>query len=462
MIKRLINYLTHYIPRGSAVRHVAILVSGTAMGQIAVVAASPIVTRLYTPEEFGVLGVYIALLGIIGVIAGLRYEFAIPLPKSIIGAANLLALSLVCVVITSALLTSFIFIFYQQIPCWLHTPAIATYLWILPIGVFLTGLFQSFNYWAIRRKNFSGIALTSVQQGVGGAAAQLVLGYYGFGATGLITGQIIGQCAGLSALVKGAYINDKVQLKKLSWQRITLMAKRYSRFPKYTTWQAMANTSSAMLPLILFASLLSPAIAGLYMLAQRTLSMPLSLVGRSIGQVFHSRAAEAYHEGTLDQLTLKAFQRLLRVGLGPLIFIGVLAPDLFALFFGEKWRQSGIYAQWMVPWLVAQFVVSPLSIVSSVTGHQVGELVSQIIFVVVRIGALLFGTIIVGKNMAIEFFAVSGLLVYTGFFIWMMLLLKITFSRVVNEAWPALRWGSLLLLASLLIKYIIMTVGQNP
>lgn len=444
-----------YFPHGGAAHHVATLVSGTVIGQLAVVAASPILTRLYSPDEFGVLAVYVAMLGIVGVIAGLRYELAIPLPRSIGSAANLLALSLLCVVVTTVLLSSVVSIFYREIPGWLNTPTIAPYLWLLPVGVFLAGIYQSFNYWAIRRKNFRRIALTSVQQGIGGAGAQILLGITNLGPSGLIAGQIIGQSAGLLALITGAYIHDRGQLRRIKRQRIILMAKRYSRFPKFTTWQAMANTSSAMLPLVLFASLLSPAVAGLYMLAYRTLSLPLSLIGRSIGQVFHSRAAEAHHNGTLDQLTIKVFQRLLRIGLGPLICAGVLAPDLFAFVFGEEWRHAGIYAQWMVPWLIAQFVVSPISIVSSVTGHQFGELVSQILFIVIRIGALFVGVLFTDKNIAVELFALSGFVVYTGFFIWIMKILKINFLSFLVGFKPTAFWTIVLIALAIITKFAI-------
>lgn len=425
------TYLLRFFPKGSAIRDLVTLVSGTAIGQLIVVGSSPVLTRIYSPEEFGVMGVYAALLAITGVIAGLRYELAIPLPRINGAAINLLTLALICVVVTTLLLSGVITIFYVDIPRWLNTPAIAPYLWLLPVGFFLTGFYQSFHYWAIRRKNFSVLAQTSIQQGIGAAATQVALGINSFGSTGLIVGQIIGQCAGLSALAIKAYTQNKRQLRRINCQRIIFVAKRYSSFPKYSTWQALANTSSVMLPLILFASLLSPAIVGFYMLSYRSLSLPLTLIGSSIGKVFHSRAAEAYHAGNLDQLTLKVFQQLLRIGLGPLIFVGILAPDLFAFIFGETWRQAGVFAQWMVPWLIIQLVVSPLSIVCSVTGHQQGELVSQILFVTVRIGALLIGALLTEKNLSVELFALSGFFVYTGLFIWILKILKIGFSHLL-------------------------------
>lgn len=455
MRNRIGKQLARYFPSGSVAKHVATLVTGTALGQLAAVAASPVLTRLYTPTDFGVVGVYGAVLGILGVVAGLRYELAIPLPKSIGSAANLLALTLLCVFSTAMLLIGFVFVFQNQIPRWLNSPAIANYVYLIPLGVCLTGIYQVFNYWAIRRKYFSTIARTSVQQGIGSAGTQVALGLLQTGVIGLLFGLIIGQSAGLWALISGAYRNDKMQIKRVRWSRMAQAAKRYVRFPKFTTWQAMLNVSSTMLPLILFATLLSPAVAGLYMLAHRTLSLPLSLIGRSIGQVFHSRAAEAYHQGTLDQLTLNTFRRILQIGLGPLIFIGIIAPEIFGFVFGPQWKQAGVYAQWMVPWLIVQLVVSPLSVVSSVTGHQLGELVSQIVFFVVRIGALLAGTFYTVGNQAIEWFAFSGLLVYSGFFLWILKLLKIKAAEVLQNMMPAITVAVIFVMPAIAIKLSI-------
>ncbi len=70
------------LPKGRLGRAVAVLVTGTAFGQLIVLAASPLVTRLYTPADFGVLGVFSAFLGILGIAVTLRYELAIPLPRT--------------------------------------------------------------------------------------------------------------------------------------------------------------------------------------------------------------------------------------------------------------------------------------------------------------------------------------------------------------------------------------------
>ena len=433
MIKGLIN---RYLPQGSGVRYVSVLATGSAIGQLAVILASPILTRLYSPEEFGVLAIYASLLGIIGTVAGLRYELAIPLTRTDGSAANILALTVLCVVFTTVLVFIIIALFGEQISVWTNVPRIAPYLWFLPLGVMLTGFYQAFNYWAIRHHDFNRISRTVIQQGVGGAATQVGLGLAHFGPLGLIVGQIIGQSAGLQELIRGAYRQDLQLISRINWQRIKQRARRYQRFPKYTTWSALANSSSMLLPPVLFATLFSLEIAGIYMLAYRTLLAPLSLVGSSIGQVFHAKAADALRNGTLEHLLLKLFKGLLRISLIPLATIGYFAPDLFAFVFGEDWRQAGIYAQWMVPWIIAQFVVSPLSIIISVTENQIGGLVSQVLFLVVRIGSIVLGANVGGSDSALYYYSMSGLIVYFGLWLWMMRIVGVRFHswiRVISK-----------------------------
>ncbi len=142
--------LKSLLPKSSFARNVAVIAGGTAAGQSIVVLASPIITRLYTPEEFGVLAVYTSFLGILSVLASLRYELAIPLPEKDRDAASLLVLSLGIVVFMSLFIGVGIWILGDYIIHWFNTPALHAYLWLLPLGVLMTGVYQVFfrlYYW---------------------------------------------------------------------------------------------------------------------------------------------------------------------------------------------------------------------------------------------------------------------------------------------------------------------------
>jgi len=408
MVKRL---LFKYLPEGSAARNVSMLAGGAGIGQIAMALALPVLTRLYTPEEFGVLAVYAGLLGVFSTVSGLRYELAIPLPKTDGSAANILILSILCVVITSVILACFVGVYLEQIPKWLNTAAIEPFLWLLPVGVFFSGLQQSFTYWAIRRNNFRCIARTKIQQGVGSASIQVLLGLLHLGPLGLIFGGITAQSGGAFGLIYGAYQRDFQLWPRICKDRIKQRARRYSRFPKYSTWAAFANTGSIMIPPIVLASIFSTEIAGMYLLAHRVLLTPLNLVANSISQVFQAKAVAARLDGTLDQLVVNTFSHLILISATPLAIVGYYAPEVFFLLFGEKWEQAGIYAQWMIPWVAIQFVTSPISIVASVLEKQSGNLWTQLCLFIIRISALLIGAQY-GVSEAILYYSISGVIGY--------------------------------------------------
>jgi O-antigen/teichoic acid export membrane protein len=418
-----------WLPQGSALRNIFTLASGATLGQLAVVLVSPLLTRIYTPEEFGVLAVYASLLGILSTISGFRYELAIVLPKTDGSAINILVLTVLSVFFTTALVAIIVVLFGAQI----SIPSMAPFLWLLPFGILLTGIYQAFNCWAIRRHRFNRIAMTKMQQGIGGAVTQVGLGLAHLGPLGLITGHIMSQGAGVVALIRGAYREDFSLIDRVRWQRIKRSARRYKRFPKYTTWSALANSSSTMLPVMLFAILFSPEVAGVYMLAHSAMHTPLRLIGNSIGQVFLAKAVESNRQGNLDNLVVTIFTHLLRLSIIPLIVTMYFAQDIFATVFGETWRQAGIYIQYMAPWLVLQFCVSSVSQVVTVLEKQAGLLVSQILFLITRIGIILVvSNLGLGSTELIASFSIISVVLYLGHFLWICSLLNIGYKGFVN------------------------------
>lgn len=440
--------LSRYLPKGSAAHNVSLLVGGSAVGQLITVLAIPILTRLYTPEEFGVLAIYASILGIISTVASFRYELAIPQARTNASAANVLVLCVLCIFITTTCLVIFIAAFFQQIPVWLNTPVISPFLWLVPVGVFLSGMYQVFNYWAIRRQYFSDIANTKLQQGIAGVLTQVGLGLFQLGPVGLILGGVAGQSSGLIRLIRVAYKFDLGLLSRVSWRKLKQKSRVYKNFPRYTTFAALANTSSRMLPPIILASLFSTGVAGFYLLANRVLQAPLSLISSSIGQVFHSKAAIAIQDGCLAGLVLKSSSELIKLTLLPLLVIGYYAKDLSVFLFGEEWSYVGDYVQWMIPWLFIQFIVSPLSIVVSLTNNQKGGLLAQVLFLIVRISSLLIGGVVGGSDGAVLFYSISGFVVYFGLWLWML--------RIVGTGF--FEWLSFLKKDKLMLKIALLAI----
>ncbi len=141
-------------PKGF-LRSVLVLVSGTALGHGITAASMPVLSRLYGPADFGLLAVFASCLGILSVIACLRFELAIPLPKSTQESGDLLRLSLVCCAALSLLIGLPVWLWPAPIAKLLGQAALAPYLGLLPLGVLLAGSYSAFQFWHVREKRFS-------------------------------------------------------------------------------------------------------------------------------------------------------------------------------------------------------------------------------------------------------------------------------------------------------------------
>lgn len=366
------NVLRATLPKGRFARSVTVLAGGTAVEQAIVVLASPILTRLYTPEDFGVLAVYTAILGILSVVASLRYELAIPLPEKDGDAANLLALSLGIVMLTSFLIGFMTWLFGDQIVRWANAPALRPYLWLLPLGISMVGTYQVFNYWAIRKQAFTRIARTKLTQGVGWVVTQTGLGVLKLGPLGLLIGRIVGQTAGIITLAMLAYRKDKKTLETICPSQMRYMAARYRRFPLFSSGAAILNALGLQIPILLLSVFYGTEVVGQLALVQRVLGVPLTLIGTSISQVYLSRAAlEARADvQSLQRLFYAVAKRLAIIGLIPTLVLIGAGPLLFTVAFGDQWGQAGIYVQIMSPMFLVQFVAFPLSYTFSVLERQ--------------------------------------------------------------------------------------------
>lgn len=405
-------------------RNVSVLAGGTTIAQALGILALPFLTRMYSPEEFGVLGIFAALLGITSVIAGLRYEIAIPLPQSDQTAANLLAVMSLCVAVTTVILTIVTTLFCQQIAVLVNTPSLAKFLWLLPLAVAVTGAYSGFQYWATRKKAFTRIARTRVEQSIGGVATQLLMGYAGAGALGLIVGQVVSNGAGFFGLGRHAFKEDHAAFREVQISSMKVAARKYERFPKYSTFEALTNTAGVQLPMILIASLTFGAEVGYLMLAMKIMQAPMSLIGFSISQVYLSCAVEEHRKNQLAYFTARTIGGLAKIGVGPIIFAGIVAPTVFGLIFGEGWERAGVLIAWMVPWFVLQFLASPVSMALHITNNQRTAFILQVVGLLLRVLMVLAASTVLVGGYVSEAFALSGFLFY---FLYMLVV-----CRVVN------------------------------
>ena len=372
--------LTKLKPKSEFSRNVLTLMTGTTIAQAIPIAISPILTRIYTPEDFGVFALFMAITAIFGSIANGRYELAIMLSKKDEDAINIVALGFIINVLISLTLLFVIIIFHNNILDLLNNREISFWLYVAPLSVFLTGCFNLLNYFNNRKKQYKDLAKANVMKSIALAVVQLGVGFVKAGAFGLISGQVVSQIVSNTKL----FLNIKRMklLSKITKVKIIALGRRYIDFPKFSMWAILANTLSTHLTNILISSFFSVATLGFYSLVQRLLGMPSSLIGNSIGQVFFQEATKEKQEtGKAIKTFNNTVKKLLIIGIPSFGILFFIVEDLFAFVFGEEWRVAGVYAQIAVPLFFIRFIVSPVSTLISVFNKQKYELFLNVVLI---------------------------------------------------------------------------------
>lgn len=392
------------------------LVSGTIVAQVVGICLTPIITRIFSPEIYGVAAVFTSIVSIIVVISCLRYEMALLLPKEDKDAgAVFLACLLILFIVNMASLVV-IWLFGNEIVMILNVPELKDYLFLVPLAVFIDGLYLALRYWNTRRRRFGTQATTQALQSISASGLKLGFGALGYvNAGSLIVGQIIGHGIGTLGLLYHAVRYD-LQLIKSGFSKRQILDQiiRYKKFPMFNIWAALMNTISWQLPVLMLTSYFSSSIAGFYALGLMMIQMPVNLIGASISQVFFHRASVAKENHYLSELAGDTCSTLFIFSVLPFILLSLVGGDLFGIVFGSKWLEAGVYVQILGLWALVWFVTSPLTTIAIVLEKQEITLIYNIIILITRFASLFIGGIYGNVYLALFLFAASGIVVYGG------------------------------------------------
>jgi O-antigen/teichoic acid export membrane protein len=405
------------IPAGGFLRATLAIVAGTGIGQMLVILTSPVLTRLKTPSDYGVYSAATSILILVSVTC-LRYEFAIPLPEDDVAAANLLGLSLLvnlgmCAV-TAVLLT----VFGPWLLSLFGASALRPYILLLVLAQFAGGVVSVFTNWAVRTKAFKEIGLNRLAQSAGLVVTQIGLGIAKLGATGLVIGTVTGALAGSERLVNAAWRTHAAAFRQISGAGMLTAARRYRRFPIFSSWSALLGALGLRAPLLVLIACYGTSVGGQYALAERIMYLPLTLVAGAVGQVFIADSARLARgqPAELRRLFRQTTWSLARVAIGPAILIAVATPFLVGPIFGENWHDAGVFVAVLVPLFYAAFVLTSTGDILYVVERQGLQLVREIL----RLG-LLGGSVILAAALhlsaigAVMLLSAAGCLMYVAY-----------------------------------------------
>lgn len=376
------------LPKSESDRHVLTLMSGTALAQAIPIAISPILTRIYTPKDFGLLALFMAITSTLAIVANGRYEMAIMLQSDHEDALNVAALGLVISTILFLLLLLLVIFFKNTLAAMLGSPEISNWLYLVPFTVFMSGLFNVLNYLNNRQKNYNDLAVVGILKSSVAASTQLALGFMNLGAGGLIVGQFFSNIFANTKLFRNATSGFELR-KVVSKSRVIALASEYSQFPKYSMPAGLANVLSVNIVSFMLSAIYSVTSVGYYALARRVLGAPLTIIANSFGQVFFRVASEEYRN---TGAAVNAFRRnLLKLTLFSTLGFALaffFVKDAFILVFGQPWGEAGAYARIMMPLFMIRFIVSPLSVLSQIMDNKQTLIVNVALLIVASVSLL--------------------------------------------------------------------------
>lgn len=378
-------------PKSEFSRNVLTLMTGTTIAQAIPIVISPILTRIYTPEDFGVFALFLAITTIIGSVANGRYELAIMLPEKDEDAINISALGFIISSILSLGLLVLIVLFNNYFVSLIGNDEIGFWLYFVPITVFLLGLWNVLNYFNNRKKNYKDLRNATIIKSIVLASVTLIVGFFKSGVTGLISGEILSKISANTRLLKNL-LKDNLLISKITINKMMIMAKSYKNFPMISLPSSFFTALHPNLFSVLLSSFYNVALLGHYYMAQRVLGLPSTLMGVSIGQVFFQAAVKEKEKTGQARIIFKStVKKLFIIALPFFVILFFVVEDIFAFVFGESWRIAGTYSQILIPLFFIKLLSSPVSMINTVFERQIYGLFISIILLVSNIGVI-FGS----------------------------------------------------------------------
>lgn len=435
------------------------LVGGSAVAQGLGIAVMPVLTRLFAPEAFGIAALFTSVTAIVGVVACMRYELAIMLPESDEEAANLLGVSIAFVILVTVISGVVFILLADPISVLLNSPEFAGYLWLVPIAVFVSGMFLALNYWNSRTKNFGRLAAVRVVASGANQGLRLLAGFTRYTTAGALIGaSIIGNM--LATVILGTRIwreDGSIFRASIRTQAMIEGLKRHKKFPLYSSWSALLNMVSRQLPPWMLAIYFSPQIVGFFAIGRLVLSTPMRLVGSAVAQVFFQRASEAKSRTQdLDKVVGTVLTSLIAIGLFPILLLTIIGREIFMVVFGAQWADAGVYTQILAIWIFFQFISSPISTLSSVLEKQDSMLIFNIILLVTRVLALVIGGWTGNILLTLLLFALSGVVCYGAVCLWLASLAGFKPGKIFAAIARYALYGAPFLLVSAAVKWPLM------
>lgn len=344
-------------------RHMLILMAGSGSAKAVSLLLTPVITRLYAPEQYGLFVLFMSSIALLTPIATLRYAAALPLPRR---DGTAVALLLACIVLLGFFvlaLASLFLVWSDPLFAFFSAQGLVRFWPLLVVAIALAGLYEILSNWAVRKKNFRSIAKADVSQALLGGGLKIGLATAALQHVGLFVGHIAAQAAACGLLACSALREARKFTRHATRRTMLLALVRYSAFPKYRLPSQVMLNFGQQAPVLFISATYGAATAGQLGLALSVLALPLLLLGQTTGQAYYAEIARIgrTEPERIHRITRDVTVRLLVLGLLPTMVLMFAGAWIFPFIFGARWHDAGVFGSILSIYLLAQFVANPLS-----------------------------------------------------------------------------------------------------
>ena len=354
-------YLKRLFLKSEFTKNTFVLVLGTVLAQTIPLIIHPFLRRIYTPEDFGAMAVFLSLFSMVTIVSALRYEVTIVLPKNNSEAANVLALTFFISLFFNLLAFVVLYFFKEPIIDAIVLPhKFSNFIFFLPITSFLYSMYQSMNYWLIRQKAFKASSLNKIVRRSVEGVIQLVLGIFKFPG-GLFVGDLLGNLSnvlsGVFQISKKAFSTNVITKRKMGY-----VLKKYIDYPKYNVIPTLLSSAASLLPFLFVNKFYSTETVGYLDLSRMVLSIPLIFISATISQVLFQQITEKSHQlKSIKNDLLNISYLLIAIISIEAILLFLFGNSLFQFIFGEKYIMSSYFSKILIFSFSVNFIYATFS-----------------------------------------------------------------------------------------------------
>lgn len=416
------KYINRFL-QSRIVRNTSVLLSGNMLAQIITLAAYPIISRIYLPDEMGTLNLFVSIFAILVLIANAEYQNILVFHKSEKDLPSALAVCLGCVVLVSLIVLASV-PFSDEIASLFGSTDLADWYFLMPIYVAATAVWNICDSLIIRKKLFKYISLYLVLLAIYNVGLKILLGHLGWSTAGLIITAVSGSVLILLAVCFYAQGKDKIFSslgERPTWASTLAIAREYIKFPKFSLSRKTINLLAKALPIFMLSAHFGMTEIGFYSMGLLLAHTPINVACGSLYKImFRFVSEKVWNNEKILPVIKKYIASVLMVGIPSFALLYFILPDLTALLLGDDWRISGEYIRLMLPWLLAFTIADVIDFIPQLFKKQEGLLIIEIIDIITKFAVLLLGIQFADFYATLLLYFVSCFVVNVGKTIWLI------------------------------------------